>query len=109
MQIPDVQNIIKIRDRGQITLPRDLRNTFSWLKPGSAVEIEANKIKDEIIVKPLIKKTGSFGRKPYKYKQKMTMTWKEIDRNLERVRKKGRQVNLTEFLIKERDRRKYEL
>ena len=109
MQTQTIQDTIKIRDRGQITLPQDLRELFSWLKPGSVIEIEANKTKDEIVVKPLMKKTESFRNKPYKYKQKMTMSWKQIRKNLARISKTGnRKANLTEFLIRERDKRKYE-
>jgi len=108
MQTQNLREIVKIRDRGQMTLPEELRIAIPWLKPGSVVEIETNQPKTAVVIKPLVTRKYSYERKPYK--QKMTMSWDTLKKNLEEIRKAGRQdVNLTEFLIRERDRRKYEI
>ena len=47
----NIQTVGIIRQRGQLTIPDKIRETFPWLSPSSVVTIVSQK-PDEIIIKP---------------------------------------------------------
>lgn len=80
-----------VRDRGQLTIPDEIRKVVNWITPQSAVTISVTK-SDEIVITP----------------HKKQYNW---DRILEGIRKaraikgKGKSISAAEFL--ERDRRSH--
>ena len=48
----DIQSTATIRQRGQLTLPDEIREKIAWLSEGSAVIIATSYSKDEIRVTP---------------------------------------------------------
>lgn len=48
----NIQAVGIIRQRGQLTIPDKIRESFSWLTPSSAVTITSQK-PDEIIIRPV--------------------------------------------------------
>ncbi len=92
-----VQTISKVRERGQLTVPQEVREALNWPE-------------EEIIVK-IITAEDSFRveRLPISHpqhpKKKLTKKqWGEIWQDFEKFSKSGRQdVKLTDFLRKDRD------
>ncbi len=80
-----------IRDRGQLTLPEKIRETFRWARPSSVVIIYAEK-PDEITIRPYPEKSVDWGQ-----------LWKDIAR-VRSYRGKGR-GSLSEFIAKDRETR----
>lgn len=96
MKTVDFQDIIKIRDRGQITLPVLLRKRLDWLEPQSVVEIKAGE--EKLVLKPIM------SAKKMK-KQSSETNWKILEKKLKKIRAWGDQeVNLTQFVITDRRR-----
>lgn len=48
----NIQAVGIIRNRGQLTIPDKIRETFDWLTPSSVVTITSQK-PDEIIIRPV--------------------------------------------------------
>ncbi len=46
-----MKNLVIVRDRGQLTIPDNIRKVVSWINPMSAVSISVVK-PDEIVIKP---------------------------------------------------------
>jgi bifunctional DNA-binding transcriptional regulator/antitoxin component of YhaV-PrlF toxin-antitoxin module len=46
-----MKNVVIIRDRGQLTIPDNIRKSISWVNPMSAVSISVVKA-DEIVIRP---------------------------------------------------------
>ena len=80
-----------VRQRGQLTIPEKIRETFRWLTPFSAVTITSQK-PDEIVIRP------------------HTQAKKEIDwdkiwegiRLARAIKGKGKTISAAEFLQKDR-------
>ncbi len=82
-----------IRQRGQLTIPDQVRQKFSWLKENAVVTIFASPM-GEIIIKPLNIHASS--DKP---------DWNEIWRKIKLVRSfKGKRGNLSKFIAEDRYR-----
>lgn len=82
-----------IRQRGQLTIPDQIRQKFSWLKENTVVTIVASPT-GEIIIKPLSVSASS--DKP---------NWDEIWRKIKLVRSfKGKRGNLSKFIAEDRYR-----
>ena len=91
------QTIAKIRERGQLTVPQEIRQALNWSE-------------DEVMVKIATSQDGfRVERLPISHPQnnnkKLTKKqWDEIYKNMEAFSKTGRQdIKLTEFVRKDRD------
>jgi len=93
--------ILKIRERGQITIPSQVRQNLNWRETEIVKVIPLPKEDAFKVNRVLVEE-----ERP---KKKLTeRQWREIWQRMKEVSKMGRQdVNLTEFLIKEREKRTY--
>lgn len=92
-----IQTISKIRGRGQLTVPQNIRAALNWPD-------------DEVMVKIITAKDGFRVEKlpishPQHPKKKLTKKeWDKIYKDFEAFSKMGRQdIKLTEFVRKDRD------
>lgn len=84
------QTTLIIRDRWQITIPDEIRKFLDWAKPRAVVSISVSASK-ELIIKP--------------YTQGRKLDWKKIRDGIELARSiKGKQGNLSKFIIEDRER-----
>jgi len=98
MNLQDLKEIAKIRNRGQLTIPCKIREVLNWLESDSLIEIVPKKI-DRIEMRPLI----SLQQK----KLKKTKSNREINalwRKMRAIGRVGRQIKLSEFILKDRER-----
>ena len=91
------QTITRIRERGQLTVPLEIRQALNWSG-------------DEVMVKIVTTQDGFRVEKlpishPQHPKKKLTKKqWDEIWKDFQRISRSGRQdIKLTEFLRKDRD------
>ena len=86
-----VQVVGIIRNRGQLTIPDKIRETFRWLTPSSTVTITSQK-PDEIVIRP------------YTQSEKK-IDWDKIWKQIKRVRAfKGEgRGNLSQFIAQDRE------
>lgn len=88
----NIQAIGIVRQRGQLTIPDKIRETFLWLTPSSMVTITSQK-PDEIVIRP-----ASASKK--------AVDWDKLWNNIELSRSfRGRGGNLSEFIAKDREQR----
>ncbi len=83
-----------IRQRGQLTIPDQIRQKFSWLKENSVVTITASPI-GEIVIKPITATSSDIPN------------WDEIWRRIHLTRSfasKRKTKSLTQFIIEDRMR-----
>lgn len=92
-----IQTISKIRGRGQLTVPLEIRSALNWPP-------------DEVMVKIVTTQDGFRVEKlplshPQHPKKKLTKKeWDKIYEDMERISKSGKQnVKLTDFLRHDRD------
>lgn len=83
----NIQAVGIIRNRGQLTIPDKIRETFDWLTPSSVVTITSQK-PDEIVIKP--------HKKEYDWDK----IWKMVKRS--RAIKGNGRGSAAEFLEKDR-------
>lgn len=83
----NIQAVGIIRNRGQLTIPDKIRETFDWLTPSSVVTITSQK-PDEIIIKP------------YQAKVDWDRIWEGIKKS-RAIKGKGR-GSAAEFIEKDR-------
>ena len=79
-----------IRQRGQLTLPENIRSVRKWASSDSVVTIISDKY-DEIVIRP-------------HYSQK-ELDWEKLWKQIKRVRSfkgKGKPVSLSKFIAKDR-------
>lgn len=84
----NMKNVVIIRDRGQLTIPDNIRKAVSWVNPLSAVSISVIKA-DEIVIKPHHQHTD----------------WEKIWEGIRKSRAqkgKGTAISAAEFLEKDR-------
>lgn len=82
-----------IRNRGQLTIPDEIRRAVSWATPLSAVSISVVK-PDEIVIRP--------------HQHQKKVDWDKLWKQIKRVRAfkgKGR-GNLSAFIAKDRETRR---
>lgn len=82
-----------IRQRGQLTLPDNIRDNIDWATAGSIVTIKTTK-SDEIVIQP--------------YSPQKEIDWDKLWRDLNRIRSyKGKyHGSLSKFIIKDRETRR---
>lgn len=92
-----IQTISKVRERGQLTIPQEVRKALNWSE-------------DEVMVKIITTQEGFRVEKlpishPQHPKKKLTKKeWDEIYKNMEKISKSGKQnIKLTDFLRHDRD------
>lgn len=98
MQLQDLREIAKIRERGQLTIPYKIREVLTWLQENSLVEIIL-KTNNGIEIKPF-GTLGQMKQKKVRSKEDVELLWQKI----RAISKAGRQINLAEFIIKDRER-----
>lgn len=91
------QTISKIRERGQLTVPQQIRQALNW--PDDKMMVKVTTIEDGFRVEKL---PVSHPQNP---KKKLTKKqWDKIWKTFEEFSKSGRQdIKLTDFLRKDRD------
>lgn len=86
----NIQTVGIVRQRGQLTIPDKIRETFRWLTPSSTVTITSQE-PDAIVIRP-----ASASKK--------TVDWDKLWNNIELSRSfKGKGGNLSEFIAKDRE------
>lgn len=93
------EKISKVRERGQLTIPSQIRRTLNWPATEMAVRVEPLHDEDAIKIKRITPGVEQV-KKPL-----TEANWKRIWENMRKVSKMGRQdVSLTEFIIADRER-----
>lgn len=78
-----------IRQRGQLTIPDEIRSQLSWIDVNEAVRIKTEGDK-KIIIEP--------------YEKDMKINWKKLLAQLTRVANyRGKRGNLSQFIIEDRE------
>lgn len=80
-----------IRDRGQLTIPRNIRKKHSWIYTHAVVSVNTPSV-DEIVIKP--------------HSSHKEVDWKNLWKQIKRVRAfkgKGKPISLSEFIVKDRE------
>lgn len=98
MQLQDFREIAKIRERGQLTIPYKIREVLTWLQENSLVEIIL-KTNNGIEIKPF-RTLGQMKQKKARSKEDIELLWQKI----RAISKAGRQINLAEFVVRDRER-----
>lgn len=80
-----------IRDRGQLTIPDEIREQRGWVNPGSVVNIETPK-SDEIVIRPYTHSQKDVDREKL---------WNLIKRS-RAIKGKGK-MSASEFIAKDRE------
>lgn len=81
-------NALTIRDRGQLTIPNEIREAFTWLSVGAVVQFVS--VGEEVKVIP------------YKHTQK-SPNWVKIREGIELARSfTGKRGNLSAFVARDR-------
>ncbi len=88
----------KIRDRGQFTVPAEVRKALSW--PEGEVLVRVSPLPDEDGFK-VERITTSIRKEPRRILAEDE--WEAIFESMERISHSGRAVDLTEFLVKDRE------
>jgi AbrB family looped-hinge helix DNA binding protein len=84
-----------IRNRGQLTIPDKIRESYGWTSPNSVVNIISNN-NDEIVIRP------------HRINTKSEIDWDKLWEDIQRVRSykgKGR-GNLSKFIAEDRQTRR---
>ena len=89
----NIQGTAIIRDRGQLTIPENIRKGRSWVSSSSAVTISSSK-PNEIVIKPAASVSN--------------YDWERIWRKIELARSfKGKNtISLSKFIAKDRETRR---
>lgn len=92
-----IQTISKVRERGQLTVPQEIREALNW--PENEIMVKIVTIQDGFRVEKLPISHPAHPKKKLTKKE-----WDEIWKTFEKFSKSGRQdVKLTDFLRKDRD------
>lgn len=92
-----IQTISKVRERGQLTVPLEVREALNW--PEDEVVVKIVTIQDGFRVEKLPISHPQHPKKKLTKKQ-----WDEIYKNMEAFSKTGKQdIKLTDFLRHDRD------
>ena len=93
------QKVAKIRERGQLTVPQEIREALDW--PDEEVIVKISTTQDGFRVEKLPISH------PQQTKKKLTKKeWDKIYEDMERISRSGKQdVSLVEFLRRDRDTR----
>lgn len=85
----DIQKTVTIRQRGQITIPDEIRKKISWARTNLVVNFKLTG-KNEITIQP--------------YRAVKQVDWDGLFKKLKKIRSfKGKRGNLSEFIIADRE------
>lgn len=88
----NLQTTATIRQRGQLTIPGEIRNSLPWLLPNNVVIVKTTPAKELLI-------------KPYQKEEARKLDWKKIWEGVELARSfKGKRGNLSKFIAEDRKR-----
>lgn len=89
----NLQTTATIRQRGQLTIPDEIRTSLVWLKPNAIIRIETRQEK-EVVLKPYLTKLDS-------QKELWQKAWEatQIARSF-----KGKRGNLSKFIAEDREK-----
>lgn len=92
-----IQTITKIRDRGQLTVPLQVRQALNWPDEELLVKVETTADGFKVERLPI--------SHPQHPKKKLTdQKWRKIFQDMKRISLSGKKgVNLTEFIRRDRD------
>ena len=92
-----IQTISKIRERGQLTIPQEIRKALNW--PDEAVVVKIVTGEDSFRVERL-----PISHPQHPQKKLTGKEWDKIYQNMEKISKSGKQnIKLTNFLRHDRD------
>ena len=91
------QKITRIREKGQLTIPQEIREVLQWTDEELMVKVETTASGFKVERLPI--------SHPQHPKKKLSeKEWRKIFEEMKQISKLGKQgVNLTEFLRKDRD------
>ncbi len=98
MDIRDLGEVAKIRERGQLTIPYKIRAFLTWLQEDSVVQIIPVNDKG-IEIKPFVFKRQKALKKDQN-KKRINALWREM----RKIGRAGRQIKLAEFVINDREK-----
>ncbi len=90
-----LRETVKIRERGQMTIPVDFREAVPWLENETVVDV---------VLKPAEEKMELYPFKPLK--QRMPMSKKDVSvlwRKMRKIGRGGRDINLSDFVVRDRN------
>lgn len=92
-----IQTISKIRGRGQLTVPQDIRKALDW--PDDEMMVKITTVSDGFRVEKL-----SISHPQHPQKKLTKSEWDKIYKDMEKISQSGKQnVKLTDFLRHDRD------
>ena len=92
-----IQKIIKIRERGQLTVPQEIIKALAWPKKDLLVKVETMKAGFKVERLPMAHPQNSRRRLD-------DSDWREIFKSMDEIRHSGkRKVNLAKVLRQDRD------
>jgi len=84
-----IQGTVIIRDRGQLTIPGEIRKSLKWPAPNAVVSL-VTITGNELIIKP--------------YERQQSRDWEKIWLNIKRTRAyQGKRGDLSEFIASDRE------
>ena len=97
MNFKNLREVVKIRSRGQLTIPYNIREVLVWLRVNSVIEI-VPKEKNRLELRPLVPFKEKKEIKKAKSQKDIKLLWHKM----REIGKQGRQIKLSEFVIKDR-------
>lgn len=92
-----IQTVSKIRERGQLTVPQNIRSALNW--PENEVMVKIVTVSDGFRVERL-----PISHPQHPQKKLTKKEWDKIYKNMEKISKSGKQnISLTNFLRHDRD------
>lgn len=89
------EDLVKIKDRGQLTIPISLRQQYDFLQPGSWLKIKASSKGINLEKAAVIKRS--------KKKVLTKRDWQAVKEDMKEASRLGRKkVSLSDFVIKDR-------
>ena len=89
-----LRETVKIREKGQMTIPADFREAAPWLGEETVVDV---------VLKPAEEKMELYPFRPFK--KRVSVDKKEINtlwRKMRKIGRGGRDINLSDFVVRDR-------
>ena len=88
----------RVRERGQLTVPLEVRRALAWPEGEVLVRVTALPKEDGFKVERIL-----LSQEPAPKRRPTSREWQEIRETMRRIGRSGKAVDLTEFLIKDRE------
>lgn len=95
MTVASNNEIIKLRERGQITIPEKIRKLLPWMYPSSLLQVKVKQ--DKVVISPLLPKDE------IKKKELSSKEWRQVFLTFKKIRSSGRQIDGAKTIIKDRE------